>query len=98
LYENLYLKYNTSIDESEGVFSTVHQIHDYKTPAHRYFDIGIKPSGIPENMREKAFIAYCCKSSLLPIVVNLDHLRIVEESGKMENLLLKLETLVTIAL
>lgn len=62
LYENLYLKYNTSIDESEGVFSTVHQIHDYKTPAHRYFDIGIKPSGIPENMREKAFIAYCGKS------------------------------------
>ena len=62
LYENLYLKYNTSIDESEGVFSTVHQIHDYKTPAHRYFDIGIEPSGLPENLRDKAFIAYCGKS------------------------------------
>jgi len=62
LYENLYLKYSTAVDESQGVYSSVHQIQDYKTPAHRYFDIGIKPSGLPENLRDKAFIAYCGKS------------------------------------
>lgn len=62
LYENLYLKYNTTIDKSEGIYSFVHQIQDFKTPAHRYFDIGIKPSALPEELRDKAFIAYCGKS------------------------------------
>ena len=62
LYENMYLKYSTAIDKSEGVFSSVHQIQDYKTPAHRYFDLGIQPNGLPENLRDKAFLAYCGKS------------------------------------
>ncbi|MEM6963956.1 MAG: M23 family metallopeptidase [Bacteroidota bacterium] len=62
LYENLYLKYSSAKDESAGVYSSVHQLHDYKTPAHRYFDIGIAPKNLPEYLREKAFIAYCGKS------------------------------------
>ena len=62
LYENLYLKYTTTLDESEGVYSPVHQLQDFKTPAHRYFDIGILPYGLPENLKNKAFIAYCGKT------------------------------------
>jgi len=62
LYENLYLKYNATLDESSGVYSSVHQLQDFKTPAHRYFDIAIEPKGLPENLRDKAFIAYCGKS------------------------------------
>jgi len=62
LYENLYLKYNTTVDESSGVYSSVHQVHNFKTPVHRYFDIAIQPFGLPENLRDKAFIAYCGKS------------------------------------
>ena len=62
LYENLYLKYSTVIDNSEDIFSPVHQLQDYKTPAHRYFDIGIEPRNLPEHLRSKAFIAYCGKS------------------------------------
>jgi hypothetical protein len=58
-YENLYMKYRTSRDDSQDVYSPVYHLHDYKTPVHKYFDIAIEPAEIPEELREKAFIAYC---------------------------------------
>lgn len=64
LYENLYLKYSSSPENSAGYYSNVHHVHDYKTPVHRYFDLGIKPTKtIPENLRNKAFVAYCDKDN-----------------------------------
>ena len=59
LYENLYLKYSASSDESSNVYSAVHHIHNYKTPVHRYYDIGIQALALPDSLRSKAFIAYC---------------------------------------
>ena len=59
LYENLYLKYSASTDHSANIYSTVHHIHNHTTPVHRYFDIGIRPSILPDSLRSKAFLAYC---------------------------------------
>ncbi len=59
LYHNLYMTYAVDDDGSDGIYSSVFQIDDYKTPAHKYFDIGIRTANIPDNLKEKAFIAYC---------------------------------------
>ncbi len=59
LYENLYFKYHTTIENSAGVYSMIHHLHDYKTPVHKYFNLAIRPVDLPEGLREKAFIAYC---------------------------------------
>lgn len=59
LYENLYFKYNTITEKSDNVYSPVHQVHDYKTPVHKYYSLSIRPVGLPDHLREKAFIAYC---------------------------------------
>ncbi len=59
LYENLYLKYTASVDRSANIYSSVHHIHHYTVPVHRYFDIGIRPTGLPDSLRSKAFIAFC---------------------------------------
>lgn len=58
-YENVYLKYETSDDNSEDVFSSIHHIGDKLTPAHTYFDLSIKPDFLPAHLRNKAVIAYC---------------------------------------
>ncbi|MFK8101805.1 MAG: M23 family metallopeptidase [Saprospiraceae bacterium] len=63
LYEPLYLQYQASAEKSNDVYSSVHHIHDYKMPVHRYFDIGIQPVGLPDSLRGKAFIAYCGKNN-----------------------------------
>lgn len=59
LYEDLKLRYHTTPDESQGVYSAIHHIHDDKTPIHKYYDIGIVPSNIPVELRSKAVIARC---------------------------------------
>ncbi len=61
LYEDLYMKYRTSRDDSQNVHSLVYHIHDYKTPVHRYYDLSIMPGSLPEELKSKAFIAYCGK-------------------------------------
>lgn len=59
LYEDLKLKYHTTPDESTNVYSDVHHVHDYTTPVHKYFEIGIVPRDIPAALRPKAIIARC---------------------------------------
>lgn len=59
LYENLYMQYQASTELSDGVYSAVHHVHDYKTPVHQYYDIAIRPLALPEEKRDQAFIAYC---------------------------------------
>ncbi len=77
-YEDLYLFYDSANDASSNIYSAVHTIHHYKTPVHRYFEIGIRPTILPDELRPKAFIAYCGKGN-----------RIVNYGGKWENGMLK---------
>jgi len=58
-YENVYLKYNQSQERSAGVYSATHHIQDFKTPVHQYFDVSIRASQLSEELKEKAFIAFC---------------------------------------
>ena len=60
-YETLYLRYDTTQEHSSGVYSAVHQIHDYKTPVHKRFHLSILPEFLPDSLASKAFIAYCGK-------------------------------------
>lgn len=59
LYEDLKLKYYTTPDESAQVYSEVHHIHESVTPVHQYYEIGIVPRNIPEQLKSKAIIARC---------------------------------------
>lgn len=61
-YENLYMKYRTSRDDSQNVYSLIYHLHDYKTPVHKYYDLTIEPNNLPAALRSKAFIAYCGKN------------------------------------
>jgi peptidase M23-like protein len=58
-YENLQMKYHSSRDDSQNVYSMVYHIHDYKTPVHQYYELGIEAENLPDSLRNKAFIAYC---------------------------------------
>ncbi len=60
LYENLYMQYETTPERSDGCYSHVHHIHNYRTPIHKYFDVGIRPTvSIPAELKPKVFVAYC---------------------------------------
>jgi hypothetical protein len=58
-YEKVPFQYSTSPDESSGVFSSVHHLHDTRTPVHKYFDLSIRPINLPVELRNKAVIANC---------------------------------------
>lgn len=62
-YETLYLDYHANEEKSDGVYSAVHSLHDYRTPVHRYFDLAIRPTLMPDKLKKKAFIAYCGKGN-----------------------------------
>lgn len=59
LYENLYLDYHVTSENSSNLYSPIHHVHDYKTPVHRYYRLWISPAGLPDHLKDKAFIAYC---------------------------------------
>jgi hypothetical protein len=59
LYETLPFQYKTTPDESSGVYSSMHHLHDTRTPVHRYFEVSIRPHNLPLELRPKAVIANC---------------------------------------
>lgn len=58
-YETLGLQYSSSYDESSGIYSVVHHVHNNRTPVQKNFDLSIRPTSLPSALRDKAFIAYC---------------------------------------
>jgi murein DD-endopeptidase MepM/ murein hydrolase activator NlpD len=58
-YQKTYFNYTFSVEESEGIYSSVHHLHNNKTPVHKYFDLSIWPTKLPEEFYQKAFIAFC---------------------------------------
>ncbi len=59
LYEDLYMEYILSVDLSDNIYSSVHHLHDASVPIHCYFDLSIRANRLPEELRDKAFIALC---------------------------------------
>jgi hypothetical protein len=59
-YEDVYLSYSYTTNQSKNTFSGVHHIHDKYIPVHNYFKIKLKPEKtIPENLKKKALIVKC---------------------------------------
>jgi hypothetical protein len=77
-YEDLLLQYESSQDESSDIYSSVHHLHNSKTPVHQYFDISIRPVTLSEALKDKAFIAHCD-----------EHNRVTSFGGVWENDLLR---------
>jgi hypothetical protein len=60
-YENLYFKYEIQGTDNT-YYAPFHCLHNFETPVHKYFTIGIKPSApIPAALKNKAYIAYLNK-------------------------------------
>jgi hypothetical protein len=58
LYEDLRLKYQSEPSNRSDVYSAFHRLHEYTTPVHQFFEIGILlPNELPEALRKKAFVA-----------------------------------------
>lgn len=59
-YEDVYLSYNYTTNQSKNSFSGAHHIHDKYIPIHHDFEIKIKPEKtIPDALKSKALIARC---------------------------------------
>ncbi len=59
IYQDLPMTYNQAEEASFQVFSPVHSIHEPLTPVHKSFTLGIRPTLIPDELRDKAFIGRC---------------------------------------
>ena len=53
------MQYVAAEDSSKDIYSTMHHLHDERTPLHLPFDIKILPTRLPASLRSKAIIANC---------------------------------------
>ena len=59
-YENVYLNFaQTTEGGTYGTYSPTYHVHDALTPLHWLMAVSIKPVGLPDSLRKKAFIAFC---------------------------------------
>ncbi|MCG8327793.1 MAG: M23 family metallopeptidase [Chitinophagales bacterium] len=59
-YQDAYFDYAASYENSYGIYSLIHHLHDPAIPVHKYFEIALKPNqSIEESLKDKAFIVYC---------------------------------------
>jgi len=56
-YQNTDVSYYVDAVATTGLYAPVHHIEPENTPVHRYYDMTLRTSGIPENLKSKAFIA-----------------------------------------
>jgi murein DD-endopeptidase MepM/ murein hydrolase activator NlpD len=59
LYETLQLQYRAVQDPSSDIYSVMHQLHNEQTPVHKSFEVRVKPTRLPEHLRDKAIVANC---------------------------------------
>lgn len=59
LYESLKFQYSTSPSDETDQYSLLHHLQDTRTPLHKFIEIDIKPTNLPEELRPKAVIAAC---------------------------------------
>jgi hypothetical protein len=57
-YENVFANFYLSNTEG-GAYSPTYHLHDVLVPVHSSMTIALKPTNLPEELRSKAFIAYC---------------------------------------
>jgi hypothetical protein len=52
LYDTLYFIYKRSV-KPYAMFSSVHSIHDARTPVHAFFELAIRQTGLADSLRSK---------------------------------------------
>lgn len=57
-YEDVKLQFGLEKDTTFVAYSPRYQVDAFTTPVHRYFSVGIEPTGLPADLRDKACIAY----------------------------------------
>lgn len=57
LYETLPFQYSATTEESSNRYSPMYHLQDDRTPVHKYFDLSIRPKGVPTGLRNKVVIA-----------------------------------------
>jgi len=62
-FEDVEMKYHFEQVSEPNLFSTIHAIHDPLTPVFGAYTLAIRPTLIPEHLREKAFIARCSENN-----------------------------------
>ena len=58
-YQDLYLRYFVTPDESPDLYSNTYHLHEYTEPVHRWYTLALRPTDLPDSLRSKALIAYC---------------------------------------
>ncbi len=56
-YSNFYFQYERK-PSFAGIYSEVHGIHNRYTPVQKFFTVKIKPDTLPEDLTDKALLAY----------------------------------------
>lgn len=93
LYEDLYLNYQMTYEDSENIHSAIHHIEDYRTPVHKSFDIAIKPNNLSAELENKAFVAHCSSEETITNVgTEWKHDRIWGKSNTLGNYCVMIDT------
>lgn len=63
-YENIKMRFGqTTEGGSLSAYSATYHVHNNRTPVHRFYDIALQPRNLPDNLRDKAFVAYCSREN-----------------------------------
>ena len=62
-YEDVEMKYHFEQVIEPNLFSAIHSIHEPLTPIFGTYTLAIRPTLIPEHLRDKAFIARCSEDN-----------------------------------
>jgi murein DD-endopeptidase MepM/ murein hydrolase activator NlpD len=64
LYDNLFMRFGQTTEVGTyGLYSSTYHIHNPDVPVHSMFTVNIKPINLPEELKPKAFVAYCSGES-----------------------------------
>ena len=56
LYEPIHFRYSVEPSSDPRIFSNIHHVHHSGTPVHVNYSLRIKPTNLPQNLRNKALI------------------------------------------
>lgn len=62
LYQDIPMRYWRTNESSYRIFSPIHHIHHPLTPVHAPYTLGIRPTLMPDSLRDRAFIGRCTQS------------------------------------
>jgi hypothetical protein len=63
-YDNVFMHFGQTTEGGTfGLYSPTYHVHNPDVPVHSLFTVNIKPTNLPDELRSKAFVAYCSGES-----------------------------------